>query len=367
MSIDQLKESYLDDRTGNILAPNRDNTQQQLETNKQDKLSVTSNGNGREPKVNKLKLSKSSSASKCDAASVGKSNPVLSRSEKSESALQKNKNDVNDNSTRKDPNVESQPLAEYIQQKTGKSLSLEVVKLPKERKEKVVHSQKPLVIDLTEDENIPAPVIKSTSQEKSFKNPIEATKETSDQAIKPNENVSESSKPIKSAMPLNNNANQPMKSFEALSKQAGQFETGSHQEKLGQGKQWTQARTQSTGPAQQAGFKPATSLMHQSLQADIQARNELAKKLEKQKALVATVKMSQLPDKGERLMSTVETMATTLADLDHKLKVKVAQLNSQNVASANSEGSVSSAPNPHQSSQTVPKQPQVIRVYPVGP
>ena len=44
-------------------------------------------------------------------------------------------------------------------------------------------------------------------------------------------------------------------------------------------------------------------------------------------ALIATVKMSQLPDKGERLMSYIDNLTTDLGNMEQKIKSNVKQMN----------------------------------------
>ncbi|XP_061170821.1 transcription termination factor 2-like [Saccostrea echinata] len=99
---------------------------------------------------------------------------------------------------------------------------------------------------------------------------------------------------------------------------------------------------------------PLTPAEEWQLQCDIDSRNSLLLQLNRQKHVIATVKMSSLPDKGEKLRKQVDDIERTVS----KLNRRIADLKSR----SKSKAPVSILPKP----SVTTGQPQVVKVVPGG-
>ncbi|KAL4231279.1 transcription termination factor [Mactra antiquata] len=208
----------------------------------------------------------------------------------------------------------------------------------------------PEVIDLTTDEESPEPVQKFQ--------PLKAK----------DNNISGK---------VFGNVSAPVTSFKSLSKESI---TGAIPKQSNLSSNWTVVRDKT----QCDNIRQENEEVAQDIKKDIGEINELLKLPQKQKTLVAAVKMSSLPDKGEKLHSTIDTLTEDISILDSKIRKRTAELNDRiksqpshvtsqssqrptQTREVNPDGSVTTK---HQQGEPnrllAPKQPQVIKIYPNG-
>ncbi|XP_053407442.1 transcription termination factor 2-like isoform X2 [Mercenaria mercenaria] len=312
MSIDQT-DTYLDEKTGTFIENGK-----AKESGKSDQQT----GLNPQKKDNKLKLKKSTSLTRTTEKDIGK----MVRSDKSDSSLMMKDTDQKAKIADENSEMFSLSLSERLRIKSGGSQSgssfdtqenkvklqsgsqngigsLDVNSAKPGNREKFL-TRSPEVIDLTEDEESPVPEPVKHNQRQ----------DSSNRETKKPDNIRET---------FGMGKKQPMESFQSLNKHPAPNVIHVPPK---QSQQWIQPREPAQSHGTQ-GFKPATEELEQMVKADIARRNELSKTLEKQKSLVATVKMSQLPDKGEKLRANIDNITKNITDLTMKIKQNVEVLN----------------------------------------
>lgn len=358
MSIDET-EPYLDDKTGKLVKNGREMKQAEPQSDRTE---------------NRLKLKKSVSMSKTvQKEAVGK----MVRSDKSDSALMV-KSGEKEKAESKDSDIFSLSLSERLRIKSSdsyqgkssglsltkkfgdkiKTVSPDVIELAdagnSNENGKPANRKRTEIIDLTEDEESPEPLPVRSRDAIQGKINKQVMSEKSFGAQKKEEAVGFERNQGSSFESLNN---QPASKVIHVPVKSDHWRNPSQ-----------------SGDTQ--GFKPATDGLAKTVQDDIAKRNELVKLLEKKKALIATVKMSQLPDKGEKLMAHVESITKEIADVTVKIKQNVAVLNRKPPQPQGTGASRVTVTTVHPDGSVVkqedtgdfqpPKQPQVIKIYPNG-
>lgn len=269
---DGLDDEYtLDERTGEFIAKKPDK-----------KI------NRALPEKSKLKLKKASSSSSTNETVKPSEGKPMGLSESPYFARSKGLTNSNQEQSQK-ADLSSLSLSERIKRRAGGDLSNERISAQSAGGAKHVgtgsgelnktSSPVPDVIDLTEDEDSPAPEQARKADKQTA--PVKSVDSNLNHPIKSTDTLLQQKQPIKTGDIFHGKNNQPVPSFESLSKQTTGQVTVVHPK---QGEQWTSVRSQGDSSAGlSVGFKPAAASLHQSLQDDLRRRKELAKLLEKQK------------------------------------------------------------------------------------
>ncbi|XP_052773741.1 transcription termination factor 2-like [Mya arenaria] len=352
MSIDQVDDSLLDDQTGKF-GKHTDYVHENISVTVNDGSDRHKTG-ATDDKTDRLKLKKSTSLSKCDDSEKDRNKAVLSRSGKSESALQ----------VRGDGVQVIKIPAKSNGVEVSRSGNVQTIKMPPQERGDVTQLALSERLKLKKgnlsESHLTQPNIAVTKVDikpeqilRGSPDVIDLTSDEESPVAQPMKKAVNQVQPIKSAVPIQPKPNEQMKSFGTLSQQAGHV--GQSSGTAHQGPQFVTARSQLNNSGMPQGA---------SLQEDVERRENLRKLLDKQKHLVATVKMSELPDKGAKLRANIEGITRQISDLDKRIKARAQELHSQQkpaVVYSQSGQAISSAPG----SQPI-RQPMVVKMLPGG-
>ncbi|WAR20822.1 TTF2-like protein [Mya arenaria] len=298
MSIDQVDDSLLDDQTGKF-GKHTDYVHENISVTVNDGSDRHKTG-ATDDKTDRLKLKKSTSLSKCDDSEKDRNKAVLSRSGKSESALQ----------VRGDGVQVIKIPAKSNGVEVSRSGNVQTIKMPPQERGDVTQLALSERLKLKKgnlsESHLTQPNIAVTKVDikpeqilRGSPDVIDLTSDEESPVAQPMKKAVNQVQPIKSAVPIQPKPNEQMKSFGTLSQQAGHV--GQSSGTAHQGPQFVTARSQLNNSGMPQGA---------SLQEDVERRENLRKLLDKQKHLVATVKMSELPDKGAKLRANIEAISS---------------------------------------------------------